>query len=387
VFGRKKRRHDEAGDENGAENAHEATGDDAIAAVSASGESVQPTQVWDPEPAPAESFAAGVARSDQALPGFRPAAGSTDAGSAVPGFPASGSAVLGSSASGSAVPGSSASTPAIPEPRPSGSDVPESSAVPAGAGTAAHGSEPMLERGTAGHAPGSVDPVAASSAQRDAVASATREYSQGMPRVGGTDGRNGPRVFAPPHEPAIERLDVTQQVEAPASVSERPDGEDASTDANVRPAALAEAAPAVDGAAQSASGGATADSATSRVSRETANGQIDPAVPTGAAESPGSWDDQTVARPDGEVRDDDGLDHDTITPMTPRHELDPEESRRAALVESLPAVSDDTPLMAELKQDARRRIELRGRRFPRPPQTRVITVANQKGGVGKTPRR
>jgi chromosome partitioning protein len=57
---------------------------------------------------------------------------------------------------------------------------------------------------------------------------------------------------------------------------------------------------------------------------------------------------------------------------------------RRELAETIPAVGDDTPLAKSIADDARKRITLTGRQFPKPAQPRVITVANQKGGVGKT---
>ncbi len=73
----------------------------------------------------------------------------------------------------------------------------------------------------------------------------------------------------------------------------------------------------------------------------------------------------------------------TATPVS-RETSPHDDGGRTALIDALPTTDESTPLAAQLAQDAKRRIALRGRRFPAPPGTRVITIANQKGGVGKT---
>jgi chromosome partitioning protein len=60
------------------------------------------------------------------------------------------------------------------------------------------------------------------------------------------------------------------------------------------------------------------------------------------------------------------------------------ETTSGELTNVMDAMDDSSPIARELAHENRRRERLLGRELPKPEKTRIFTVSNQKGGVGKT---
>lgn len=130
--------------------------------------------------------------------------------------------------------------------------------------------------------------------------------------------------------------------------------------------------------------------------RELADGIGFPRLP-GAATTPIGWPRaDTVPRPGDPATSDAVIDEtrgDVSRETSPQPTGSPtevategprESSLEAELVGILPSGDADSPLAEAVAADARKRITYVGKVFPTPATTRILTVANQKGGVGKT---
>jgi chromosome partitioning protein len=104
-------------------------------------------------------------------------------------------------------------------------------------------------------------------------------------------------------------------------------------------------------------------------SSETSTQRIPPFVSLGSARAFGA---PSVAMASNHLNSVAGMNASQVSRETP------------AIGNVLDTLDDSSPIARELAHENKRRERLLGRNLPKPEKTRVFTVSNQKGGVGKT---
>ncbi len=117
---------------------------------------------------------------------------------------------------------------------------------------------------------------------------------------------------------------------------------------------------------------------------------VDPAIEQPGSDAASSSDtavSRETSKP-ADTRDAEGRDHSVAGASQGRVSREDDVSRGTSTTagsEDLTDLNDgSTPLASAIALDVKRRSTLVGAPLPRPNHTRVLTVANQKGGVGKT---
>jgi len=231
-----------------------------------------------------------------------------------------------------------------------------------------------------------------------------------------TEGIGYPQLVGAPTRPlgwpaadTVLRYDSSRQVVDVSRETSRDDGadeSDAATAGEVHGTTQSTGVPLTDThrPSEGAESGSMEDTSDEDVSRETPPGEVG----REAANVTSSHDDAdaaTPARSDAELVERPATSQGPATthradnrpeagpamgdglPIPNSDDVSRETSTAAAisaLADALPPGDNDSPLAQAVAEDARKRITLVGRTFPRPRHTRILTVANQKGGVGKT---
>ena len=91
-----------------------------------------------------------------------------------------------------------------------------------------------------------------------------------------------------------------------------------------------------------------------------------------------------VDEADTDASEGDADEGDAADPESADASVEVNAEQSSVVPERQSSIFDDTPLARELSEITRRRRALAAEELPLPSKTRVFTVANQKGGVGKT---